>query len=133
MNELHQQIIFFDGVCNLCNGFVDFLMSRDLDRHFHFSPLQGETAKRVLPADSRERLHSVVLSSQGQMFEKSDAVLMILPQLGGLWTAFRVFWIIPKFLRDMIYDLVAKNRYFIWGKRETCRLPTPEERKRFLD
>jgi predicted DCC family thiol-disulfide oxidoreductase YuxK len=128
-----RQIIFFDGVCNLCNAFVDFLVRRDAEHLFDFAPLQGSNAKQLLPARFPEKLSSVVLWSQGEVHEKSDAALMVLQQLGGLWGALRVFWVLPKGLRDWGYDLVARNRYALFGKRETCRLPTPEERARFLD
>lgn len=128
-----RQIVFFDGVCNLCNGFVDFLVRRDTEHLFDFAPLQGTNAKRLLPAEMPAQLRSVVLWSQGEVNEKSDAALMILSQLGGLWGALRIFWIFPKWLRDPFYDLIAKNRYRLFGKRETCRLPTPAERARFLD
>ena len=127
-----RQIIFFDGVCNLCNGFVDFLISRDKEQAFLFAPLQGETARLRLAADLPAKLNSVVLWNQGQILEKSDAALMILQQLGGIWWLSRVFWIVPAFLRDMIYDLVAANRYRLFGRRETCRLPTAAEKARFL-
>lgn len=125
-----RQIVFFDGVCNLCNAFVDFLIARNAD--FAFAPLQGEAAKRTLP-DRARNLKSVVLWSQGQSWEKSDAALLILQQLGGPWWLMRVFWVVPKFLRDLAYDVVAANRYRVFGRRETCRLPTPAERARFLD
>jgi predicted DCC family thiol-disulfide oxidoreductase YuxK len=127
-----RQIIFFDGVCNLCNAFVDFLIKRDKDQNFFFAPLQGETARRKLPEGQPASLSSVVLWNQGEILEKSDAALMILQQLGGLWWLMRVFWVVPSFLRDLVYDFVAANRYRFFGKRETCRLPTPEERARFL-
>lgn len=129
MNE--RQIIFFDGVCNLCNAFVDFLIARDKDQLFHFAPLQGETARARLPADALS-LRSVVLWNQGERLEKSDAALMILQQLGGIWWLSRIFWVVPGFLRDLVYDFVAANRYGFFGKRETCRLPSPEEKARFL-
>jgi predicted DCC family thiol-disulfide oxidoreductase YuxK len=128
-----KQIIFFDGVCNLCNGFIDFVVTRDPEHNFKFAPLQGETAKRHLPNSISIGLRSVVLWTQGQYFEKSDAILMILPQLGGGWRIFRLGWIFPRFFRDWIYDFVARNRYRFFGKRDSCRLPTPEERALFLD
>lgn len=127
-----RQIIFFDGLCNLCNAFVDFLIKRDKDLNFSFAPLQGETARQKLPAGQPAKLNSVVLWNQGEILEKSDAALMILQQLGGLWWLMRVFWVVPAFLRDLVYDFVAANRYRFFGKRETCRLPTPEEKARFL-
>lgn len=128
-----QQIIFFDGVCNLCNSFVDFLLSRDVEQHFTFAPLQGETAKTILPPQLPKELKSVVLWSQGEIFKGADAALMILQQLGGPWGAVRIFWIVPPFLRNFVYGLVASGRYRLFGRRQTCRLPTPEERARFLD
>lgn len=131
--KLDRQVIFFDGVCNLCNAFVDFLVRRDSEHLFYFAPLQGSHARQLLPTRLPENLSSVVLWSQGEIHEKSDAALMVLQQLGGLWGALRIFWIFPKGLRDWAYDLVARHRYTLFGKRETCRLPTSEERARFLD
>jgi len=127
------QIIFYDGVCVLCNGFVDFVMARDLERVFRFAPLQGETAKGTLPAEVSRNLTTVVLWSQGQTFLRSDAALMILQQLGGGYALARVLWIFPQFLRDLVYRLIASRRYHWFGKRDSCRLPTAEERSRFLD
>ena len=127
-----RQIIFFDGVCNLCNGFVDFLVTRDRDSRFQFASLQGETARRLLPEGSRE-LRSVVLLKDGEIFEKSDAVLRVLVQLGGLYGWSGLFRVLPAFFRDWIYDLVAANRYRIFGRRESCRLPDPGEKEKFLD
>lgn len=127
------QIVFFDGVCVLCNGFVDFILSRDGERLFKFAPLQGETAKRTLPEAYVKDMTTVVLWSQGQIFTRSDAALMILTQLGGGWAAMKVFWIVPSFVRDLFYRLVAGQRYHWFGKRDSCRLPTPEERAQFLD
>jgi predicted DCC family thiol-disulfide oxidoreductase YuxK len=128
-----RQIIFFDGVCNLCNAFVDFLVRWDSERIFYFAPLQGSNAKQLLPAKIPAELNSVVLWNQGELHEKSDAALMVLQQLGGLWWLTKIFWVLPKGVRDWFYDRVAKNRYALFGKRETCRLPTPAERARFLD
>ena len=112
---------------------MDFLLERDVERLFQFAPLQGEKAKSLLPADLHADLTTVVLWSQGQVFVRSDAVLMILAQLGGIWTLTRVGWIVPKGLRDLVYRMVAARRYSWFGQRETCRLPTPAERARFLD
>jgi predicted DCC family thiol-disulfide oxidoreductase YuxK len=126
-----QQVIFFDGVCNLCNGFVDFLLSRDESRRFLFASLQGETAQAKLPKQA-ESLKSVVLWTQGKAWEKSDAVLRILPQLGGPWRLISLFRFTPRFLRDWVYDRIAANRYRLFGRRESCRLPSPEEKARFL-
>lgn len=127
------QVVFFDGVCLLCNGFVDFLLRRDVERLFQFAPLQGERAKVLLPAELHSDVNTVVLWSQGQVFTRSDAVLTVLTQLGGAWGLMKVFWIVPRPLRDLAYRFVAGNRYRWFGRRETCRLPTAGERSRFLD
>ena len=127
------QIIFFDGVCVLCNGFVDFVLSRDAERIFKFAPLQSDTAKRTLPEVYTKDVSTVVLWSQGQVFLRSDAALMILTQLGGVWGLARIGWIFPAFLRDFVYRIIASQRYNWFGKRDSCRLPTPEERASFLD
>jgi predicted DCC family thiol-disulfide oxidoreductase YuxK len=128
------QIIFFDGVCLLCNGAVDFLLQCDVERHFQFSPLQGERAKVLLPPNLRAAgFDTMVLWSQGQVFVRSDAVLMVFSQLGGFWPMLKVLWAVPRPIRDLIYRLVSVNRYAWFGQREICRLPTAEERDRFLD
>ena len=127
-----KQIIFFDGVCLLCNGFVDFLLARDHQVLFHFSPLQGERAKELLPVELREELSSVVLWQDGKVFTKSDAVVKILEQLGSLWLPAKLSWVFPRVFRDSVYSLVATRRYAWFGKRESCRMPSPEEKKRFL-
>jgi predicted DCC family thiol-disulfide oxidoreductase YuxK len=127
------QIIFFDGVCLLCNGFVDFLLKRDLEGHFKFAPLQGEQAKALVPQNMREGMDTVVLWSQGQVFTRSEAALMILTQLGGLWWFTRVGWLVPLVLRDFVYKFVSRRRYAWFGKSDPCRLPTGAERGRFME
>lgn len=126
------QIIFFDGVCNLCNASVDFIIRRDKDALFVFAPLQGERAKSILAKEKIQSLDSIILYSQGQVYEKSDAILTVLAQLGGAWLLVKVFWVLPRPLRDAVYILVAKSRYFLWGKKDSCRLPSEGERARFL-
>lgn len=127
-----KQVIFFDGVCNLCNGFVDFLVRRDRERLFLYAPLQGETARAALGAEKAAALSSVVLWNQGELRERSDAALAVIQQLGFPWNLFSVFWIVPRPLRDLVYGFVAANRYGLFGKRESCRLPSAEERALFL-
>lgn len=143
-------VIFFDGVCGLCNLFVDFVMARDKSFRFRFSPLQGETAAAVLKAppgqgpaaaqgvaaesllDDVEGLKSVILWDEQGLHRKSKAALRVLAGLGGLWSLTRLFLLVPAFLRDPVYDFIAKNRYRWFGKKESCRMPTPSERARFL-
>ena len=125
------KIIFFDGYCVLCNGFVDWLLKRDTKAIFKFASLQGETAKRLLGQDIQ--LHTIIYFHDNQRLEKSTAVFMILSDLGGLWKITKIFRLVPSFIRDSLYDLVAKVRYRVAGKRNSCRLPTPEEKQRILD
>ena len=127
-----EQIVFFDGECNLCNSTVDFFIRLDKGRHLHFASLQGETAKKILPVSVRERLETVVLWREGHLYRKSGAVLRALAACGGFWSSALVFLLVPWFLRDWAYDVVAKNRFRWFGKRESCRLPTPEERNVLL-
>ena len=126
-------IIFFDGVCGLCNRFVDFVLPRDRRKRFLFSPLQGETAAARLDRADTERITSVVLLQDQKSYRKTAAVTRVLWGLGGVWAIFGgLLWIIPGPIRDVGYAPVAKLRYRLFGKKESCRLPTPEERARFL-
>ena len=127
-------IVFFDGVCGLCNSSVDFVLRHDHHGRLKFAPLQGETAARLLPAADRENLGSLVLWDDGRMFRRSSAVIRILWRLGPAWRVLGwLIWLIPLPLRNGGYRLVAASRYRLFGKKETCRLPSPEERGRFLD
>lgn len=130
---MSRQILFFDGVCNLCNAFVDFLVARDTERKLRYAPLQGVTARELLGERRAGELKTVVLWREGSVSERSDAALGAIAELGGPWRLARAFRILPRFFRDWIYDLVAARRYRLFGKRESCRMPTPEERALFLD
>lgn len=126
------EIVFFDGVCNLCNGFVDFLIQRKPP--FKLSSLQGETAARLLPKNLTTELPSVVFFSDGKILLQSAAALMAISRLGGKWTFIsRVALFIPTPLRDLVYNWIARNRYAWFGRRETCRLPLDEEKAYFLN
>lgn len=135
-----QKIIFFDGVCSLCNGFIDFLIRRDQKRIFSYAPLQGSTALERLPMSKIKstgpegsNFTSIVLLDNGVMLTQSDAVLSIVSQLGGVWSLAPLLRIFPRIVRDSFYSLIARNRYAWFGKRDSCRLPTKEERQLFLD
>lgn len=131
--ELHKaKIVFFDGVCHLCNGFVDSMITLDTNHTFYFAPLQGETAQKLLPAQDRAQLNSVIYYESENLFYSSTAILKILIGLGGVFRIFKLFWAIPRPLRDFIYGIVARNRYRWFGEREFCRLPKPEERSYLL-
>ena len=129
----NEPIIFFDGVCGLCNGFVDFVIKIDKDRVLKFAPLQGETAEKLLQKHYIEDLNTIVFLHNDQLLTKSDAVLEILNLVGGPWKAGAAFKFFPRLFRDYFYEVVSKNRYYLFGKKETCRLPSPEERKLFLN
>ncbi len=126
-------IVFFDGVCGLCDTSVDFFMRKDRSGILRFAPLQGETAARLLPESDRENLNSMVYFENGERFRKSAAVVRILRQLGGIWALLgSLLWVIPRPLRDLGYSLVAAVRYRVFGKKSACRVPTSEERGRLL-
>lgn len=126
------KVIFFDGYCGLCNGFIDFMMKVDKNAIFKFSPLQSDYAKANLPLSDVEDLKSVVVLIDGQTYRKSEGVLKALGELGGIWKLSSLVGSLPSGVLNKGYDLVAQNRYKIFGKRESCRLPTPEERARFI-
>lgn len=131
-------IVFFDGYCGLCNETVDFLISRDHQQNLQFAPLQGETAGRYLMKSETEDLDTVIVVriESPESFiklKKSTAVLFAVSQLSPGWELLsRIGMLVPGFIRDFAYDLVAKNRMRLMGRRSTCRLPSPEERSRIL-
>ena len=123
-----QPIIFFDGVCNLCNASVQFVIDRDKENYFKFTALQSDYAKEVLSNFdfNSSALNSILLLEDGKIYTKSSSVLRIVKKLNGFWPLLYSFYIVPKFLRDWVYDIIAKNRYKWCGKQENCRVPTPE-------
>ena len=126
-------IIFFDGVCGVCNTFVDVLLRLDRRQVFLFAPIQGETARqRLPPLPAHPGEWSIVYLDERGTFERSDACIEIARRLGGGWTLFACLRFVPRFLRHAIYGLVARNRYRLFGEREACRVPTAAERTRFL-
>ena len=127
-------IILFDGVCNLCNDAVDFIIKRDRKNHFKFTSLQDNITQNLLREFRTEERHlnSIILIRGNQIFYKSRAALEISKKLGGIWPVFYLFIVFPSFLRDTIYDWIAKNRYKWFGKKETCRLPSEDEKSKFL-
>ncbi|OUU61247.1 MAG: hypothetical protein CBC20_00715 [Verrucomicrobia bacterium TMED60] len=132
MQDQLQRVIFFDGVCGLCNAWVDFILKRDRAGIFSFAPLQGNYAKEMEPEASKN-LNTMIYLVSGQRYYRTGAILRILRDLGGIWYLAWVFWFVPFFIRDFFYGLIARNRYRIFGKKENCRIPTPKEKVRFLD
>ena len=128
-------VILFDGVCNFCNYWVNFAIERDPEKTLRFTPLQGETAKQLLPQFHIDptALSSVIFIDSGKAYTQSSAALRICKHLDGGWKLFYGLMIIPKFIRDFFYNIIARNRYKWFGRKESCRVPTPELRERFLD
>lgn len=130
-------VVLFDGVCNLCNGTVQFIIRHDPQARFQFASQQSEAGQRLLSQygiqTSRALADSVVVIEDGRVYFESDAALHILHRLGGFWGKLYVFRFLPRPFRDWLYRLVARNRYAIFGKQESCMMPTPELRQRFLE
>ena len=126
-------VIYFDGYCGLCNGFVDFVLARDRARSFRFAPLQGTTARARFGDPGDVDPTTILLEEEGTVFERSTAALRIITALGGIWRLAGLLRLVPRFIRDAVYDWIARNRYGWFGKRDSCRLPSPEERAVFLD
>ena len=127
-------IILFDGVCNLCNSSVQFILKRDRMNLFQFASLQGHFGQELLRARQwkQDHFNSFILLEGSIIYTRSTAVLRVCKHLGGIWGFAYAFMIIPKFLRDAIYNLIAKNRYKWFGRREECWVPTPELQGKFL-
>lgn len=126
--------LFFDGVCNMCNSSVDWVMRHDKARKFRFASLQGTTAHELVPEYAEEAGLSTVVLYDGEVKHvRSTAALKVLKGLGGFWALLGTLgFIVPRPVRDWIYKKIANSRYKRFGKRDTCRLPTAEERELFL-
>jgi predicted DCC family thiol-disulfide oxidoreductase YuxK len=127
-------VLLFDGVCNLCNASVQWVLLRDTKAVFRFAALQSEIGQALLIQHgfNTQNFDTVVLVDENNIFLRSDVPLEIFRRLGGFWQLLFVFKIIPRPLRDGIYAWVAKNRYRWWGRRESCMLPRAEWKERFL-
>jgi len=133
-------IVLYDGVCGLCNRLVQFVLKRDVNDRFHFASLQSEFASSLLrkyefdPKDL-DTVYVVVnhCGPTERPLARSDAILYILQQLGGVWKIALIGKLLPKFFRDALYNLVARNRYRVFGRRESCMLPPEKHRHKFLD
>ena len=135
-NKLEEKpIILFDGICNFCNSTVNFIIRQDKKNIFRFATLQSGAGKILLEKykiDWKET-DSFVVIDNGKAYQKSNAGLHLYNKLPWYWKWTQVFWIVPRFIRDGVYDLIAKNRYKWFGKRDQCMLPSPGVKKRFLD
>lgn len=132
---MQNPIVLFDGVCNLCQGAVKFLIRKDKKDILRFASLQSEVGQKLLKKFNlpTQKYDSFVLVVGERIYLRSSAVLKICDFLGGFWRLWKIFWLLPKPLRDAVYDFVAKNRYKWFGKKSECMLPTPKIRKKFLE
>lgn len=128
------KIILFDGVCNFCNASVNFIMDRDKKSKFKFAALQsdpGEALQKKFSLDPKD-LSSFILIEQDKYYKKTTAALRVAKELGYPWNIAYVFIIVPPFIRNIAYSIIAKYRYKWFGKKDACRIPSPEEREKFL-
>lgn len=128
----NKAVILFDGVCNLCNTSVDFVIRKDKNEYFQFGALQQSSDLLKKYHIDSQYLTSLVLIENGKVFYKSSAALRIAKRLDGAWPLLFSFIMIPKFVRDPVYSWIANNRYRWFGKGNSCRLPSPEEARRFI-
>ena len=128
-----ERLVLFDGVCNFCNGAVNFVIRHDDGKMFKFATLQSEIGQQMRTKYGiGEDVDSIILIDNGKAYMHSTAGLQIARRLGGIWSLAYVFIIVPASLRDFCYKLFAKYRYQIFGKQDACMLPTPDVRERFL-
>jgi predicted DCC family thiol-disulfide oxidoreductase YuxK len=127
-------VVLFDGVCNLCSGAVQFFIKIDKNKTLKFSSLQGIFGQETLVKNNlnQEHFDSFIFLKNDKLYTKSDAALEIIKTIGGFWKALYVFKILPRPFRNWIYNRVAQNRYRWFGKKESCWLPTPELKSRFI-
>lgn len=128
-----KRIIFFDGHCNLCDGTINFIVSRDKNHLFYVASLQGKTATEVLAQSDIGKLETIIFKdSDGKKYYRSQAVFRIFALLGGMFTVVSWFRFLPRQFTDTIYDWISAHRYSFFGKKDHCRLPTSEEKAYFL-
>lgn len=130
----NQPVVLFDGVCNLCSSVVQFIIKHDKKKQFRFASLQSDFGQKILAENkfSTTDLSSFILLEDGKLFTKSTGALRVVKRLKALWPLLYGFIIIPPFIRNAVYNWVAKNRYKWFGKKEACWLPTPELKSRFI-
>jgi len=128
-------LVMFDGVCNLCNGFVQFVIRRDMADRFRFASLQSDFARKQLRGYGLDphALYSVIVVDNRKLYQRSDAVLRVAGYLPGLWPMLKAFQIVPRFIRDGVYKVIAASRYRWFGRQKTCMVPDPSLRSHFLE
>lgn len=132
VNLSEENIVFFDGVCNLCNKSVDWVIRRDKKNRLKYAPLQGDASKKLLNSHDGQEFNSIVFYNKGIVYQRSTAFIKLMVSVGRGWQMMYLLMVFPAFIRDFVYNIIAKNRYKWWGKRDSCRLPTEEEAAKFL-
>lgn len=132
MNYSEESIVYFDGVCGLCNTSVDWFMRRNKRKRLKFAALQGSTAQDQLKVDPDQEFDTIIFADRGEIHHRSTAIIKMCVRLGGGWVLMYGLMVFPRFIRDFVYNIVARNRYKWFGKKDSCRMPTPEERAFFL-
>jgi predicted DCC family thiol-disulfide oxidoreductase YuxK len=133
---INKQLVLFDGVCNFCNAAVLKIINKDKKNSFLFASLQSEIGKEIthhFNIDTQKIDSIILVTSKTSFYIKSTAALKIAKHFGGFWKLFQIFWILPTVFRDLVYNYIAKNRYKWFGKKESCMLPTPELKSKFID
>ena len=136
MEAIKKNIILFDGICNLCNSSINFIIKHDHKDRFRFASLQSDIGKKLLAERGIDQhtIDSIILiAPQKAYYIKSTAVLQIAKQLSGIYPILSIFLILPEFIRNTIYDMIAKNRYKWFGRKDQCMIPTPKLRSLFID
>ena len=134
MSTEDKTVVLFDGVCNLCNSLVIFLIKRDRKKALMFTALQSKVGQSILKSNQlkTDNFDSFVLYKNGKIYQKSGAGIRVLGSLGGFWTLMYIFLTVPSPIRNWVYSLIANNRYKWWGQKDACMIPTPELKSRFL-
>jgi len=128
-------VILFDGLCNLCNNSIRFIIKHDRKKAFVFSAIQSDTGQAITGSNlqTENNLYSILLLYRGEIYDRSEAMLKVAEIIGGMWAMASIFRILPRSFRDTLYDFVARRRYRWFGKRDSCMLPDEEIKSRFLD
>lgn len=134
LQTLKNPVIFFDGVCNLCTGSVQFIIKHDPKHYFRFASLQSELGQQFLQQNglSADTFDSFIVWEDGKYYTESTAALRVVRKLNGLWSGLYTFILLPAFIRNSVYKLIARNRYRWFGKKEVCWLPTAELNSLFI-
>jgi len=132
--DYNYSLILFDGVCNFCNSSVNFIIRRDKKNIFRFASLQSETGQKCLSEYNfyNTEFDTIILIEKGELYTRSATALRIAKSISGIWKLFYIFIIVPRPIRNYLYDLLSRNRYKWFGKKDACRIPSESEKKKFI-